>query len=95
MQPSSHTPEVTRRHLKFLFFLFPSIPKPFLLFDQTSLQTVVTCISPGETNAWSDHDLVTEHTDGAPSTTFPVPPAEGKGEQGPLHKDFKSSLNEF
>ncbi len=39
-QPSSHTPEVTRRHLKSLLFLFPSIPKPFLSFDQTSFQTI-------------------------------------------------------
>ena len=42
MQPSSHTPEVTRRHLKFLFFLFPSISKPFLSFDETSFKTIDT-----------------------------------------------------
>ena len=32
-------------------------------------------IPPGETNASSDHDLVTEHTDEAPSTTSPAPSA--------------------
>ena len=33
-----------------------------------------------QTKAGSDHDLVTEHSDGAPSTTSPAPPAEGEGE---------------